>query len=41
VVIAYLENQKAYVSKGLEQVTEVISAGSAFLTENSTVKIEQ
>lgn len=41
VVIAYLENQRAFISSGLDAVQEVISAGSAFLTENSVVKIEQ
>ncbi|GHN00374.1 RND transporter [Cytophagales bacterium WSM2-2] len=41
IVVAYLENQKAFVSAGLDAVSEVISAGSAFLTENSTVKIDQ
>ncbi len=41
IVVAYLENKTAFVSSGLESVTEVIAAGSAFLTENSIVKIEQ
>lgn len=40
VTIAYLENQNAYILDGLANVSEVITAGSAFLTENSTVKIE-
>ncbi len=41
VVVAYLENQTAFISSGLDSVREVIAAGSAFLTENSVVKIEQ
>jgi RND family efflux transporter MFP subunit len=41
VVVAFLENKIAYIADGLTGVTEVISAGSAFLTENSTVKIDQ
>jgi RND family efflux transporter MFP subunit len=40
VTIAYLENQSAYILDGLDDVNEVITAGSAFLTENSTIKIE-
>jgi len=41
VTIAYLENQSAYILDGLANVTQVITLGSAFLTENSVVKIEQ
>jgi RND family efflux transporter MFP subunit len=41
VVVAYLEKKTAYVSAGLDSVNEVIAAGSAFLIENSIVKIEQ
>jgi RND family efflux transporter MFP subunit len=41
VVVAYLENQVAFITSGLDSVTEVIAAGSAFLTENSSVKINQ
>jgi multidrug efflux system membrane fusion protein len=39
VTVAYLENNLAFISHGLEQVREVITGGSAFLTEFSTVKI--
>ena len=39
VTVAYLENNQAYIASGLEQVTEVITGGSAFLTEFSTIKI--
>ncbi len=41
VTIAYLENQTAFISEGLANVTAVVTAGSAFLTENSVIKIEQ
>lgn len=41
IVVAYLENKTAFVSSGLDSTREVISGGSAFLTENSTVKIDQ
>jgi RND family efflux transporter MFP subunit len=41
VVVAYLENKRAFISDGLDTVREVISGGSAFLTENSAVKIDQ
>jgi len=41
VVVAYLENKTAFISGGLDSINEVISAGSAFLTENSSVKIDQ
>ncbi len=39
--IAYLSNDQAVVSGGLENVTRVITAGSAFLTESSTIRIAQ
>jgi multidrug efflux system membrane fusion protein len=39
--IAYLDSRQAYVSRGLENVQEVINSGSAFLTENSTITILQ
>jgi RND family efflux transporter MFP subunit len=39
VLVSYLENQKAFISSGLEGITQVVSAGSAFLTENSVVSI--
>jgi multidrug efflux system membrane fusion protein len=41
VTVAYLENQSAYILAGLANVNEVVTAGSAFLTENSVIKIEQ
>jgi len=41
VTIAYLENQSAFILDGLTNVTEVVTSGSAFLTENSIVKIKQ
>lgn len=41
VEVAYLENKKAFITKGLEEVKEVITGGSAFLTENSTVTVTQ
>ncbi len=37
--IAYLEGTQAYLLNGVEEVREVITAGSAFLTENSTITI--
>lgn len=39
IVVAYLENKTAFISSGLDSINEVIAAGSAFLTENSSVKI--
>lgn len=41
VTVAYLEGQSAFIAAGLDSVKEVIAAGSAFLTENSVVKIGQ
>ncbi len=37
--VAYLIDNKAMISGGLDSITKVITAGSAFLTENSTIKI--
>jgi RND family efflux transporter MFP subunit len=37
--IAYLSDNKAMISGGLDNITKVITAGSAFLTENSTIKV--
>jgi membrane fusion protein, multidrug efflux system len=39
VSIAYLEGTRAFLFSGLEEVSEVITAGSAFLTENSSITI--
>jgi multidrug efflux system membrane fusion protein len=39
--IAYLEGTQAYLLNGVEEVREVITAGSAFLTENSTITISK
>jgi membrane fusion protein, multidrug efflux system len=41
ITIAYITNDSAVVSKGLEDVEEVITSGSAFLTEFSTIQITQ
>ncbi|NOS94619.1 MAG: efflux RND transporter periplasmic adaptor subunit [Cyclobacteriaceae bacterium] len=41
VQIAYLEGTQAYLWSGVEEVSEVITAGSAFLTENSTITISK
>jgi RND family efflux transporter MFP subunit len=41
VTVAYFTGDSAFVSKGLENVSEVITAGSAFLTEFSTIQIAQ
>ncbi|HTH54912.1 MAG TPA: efflux RND transporter periplasmic adaptor subunit [Cyclobacteriaceae bacterium] len=41
IVIAYLENKTAFVLSGLDSIKKVVAGGSAFLTENSTVKIDQ
>jgi multidrug efflux system membrane fusion protein len=41
VTVAYLHGDTAIVSKGLEDVNEVITGGSAFLTESSTIQITQ
>jgi multidrug efflux system membrane fusion protein len=37
--IAYLAQDRAMISGGLDTITKVITAGSAFLTESSTIKI--
>lgn len=39
--IAYLVNDRAMVSGGLENISKVITAGSAFLTESSTIAVVQ
>lgn len=39
VQVAYLEDQKAFLSAGLDGIAQVVSAGSAFLTESSVVTI--
>jgi len=41
VTVAYITGDSAIISKGLENVKEVITSGSAFLTEFSTIKIAQ
>jgi membrane fusion protein, multidrug efflux system len=41
VSVAYLENDQAFLFAGLENVSHVITAGSAFLTENSSITISQ
>ncbi len=41
VTIAYLTNQEARIASGLENVQQVITGGSAFLTEYTTVKVTQ
>lgn len=37
--IAYLSNDEALIASGLDDVSKVITAGSAFLTESSTIKV--
>jgi membrane fusion protein, multidrug efflux system len=37
--VAYIHGGDAIISKGLDGVTEVVTGGSAFLTENSTITI--
>jgi multidrug efflux system membrane fusion protein len=37
--VAYLLDNKAMISGGLDSTKRVITAGSAFLTENSTIKV--
>ncbi|HZY81216.1 MAG TPA: efflux RND transporter periplasmic adaptor subunit [Cyclobacteriaceae bacterium] len=39
VQVAYVSNDKAIISGGLENISKVITAGSAFLTESSTIKV--
>jgi len=41
VTIAYLTNQEARIVSGLENVQQVVTGGSAFLTEYATVKVMQ
>jgi membrane fusion protein, multidrug efflux system len=41
ITVAYLEDNSAYVLDGLTDVSEVVTAGSAFLTENSAVKVDR
>lgn len=41
VVVAYITGDSAIISKGLENVKEVITSGSAFLTEFSTIQISK
>lgn len=41
IYIQFLDGDLAYVSKGLENVSQVITGGSAFLTENSNILIVQ
>lgn len=39
VIISRFDNQKAYISHGLENIAEVVVANSTYLNENSTVQI--
>ncbi|MFZ6009628.1 MAG: efflux RND transporter periplasmic adaptor subunit [Bacteroidota bacterium] len=39
VVISRFDNQKAYISQGLENIREVVVANSTYLNENSTIQI--
>jgi len=41
VEVAYIHGSDAVIAKGLDSITQVITGGSAFLTENSTIKITQ
>jgi RND family efflux transporter MFP subunit len=41
VQVAYLDGKQAFISGGLENVQEVITSGSAFLTEKSVITITQ
>jgi membrane fusion protein, multidrug efflux system len=41
VTVLYLTETEAVISKGLDQVTEVITGGSAFLTETSAISINK
>jgi hypothetical protein len=41
VQVAYLNGTQAFISSGLKNVEEVVTSGSAFLTENSVVTIIQ
>jgi multidrug efflux system membrane fusion protein len=39
VIVGYLANNEAVITSGLDGITEVITGGSAFLTEHSTINI--
>jgi hypothetical protein len=39
VVIAFLEKDKAAISRGLENVQEVITQGVGYLTDKAVVKV--
>ncbi len=41
ITVAYITGDSAMVSKGLENIKEIVSSGSAFLTEFSTIQITQ
>jgi membrane fusion protein, multidrug efflux system len=41
VTVAFLQDKSAFILGGLTNVNEVVTSGSAFLTENSVVKPEQ
>ncbi|CAG5007339.1 Multidrug resistance protein MexA [Dyadobacter sp. CECT 9275] len=41
VTIGYLDGDKVLISEGLDGISEVITAGSAFLTENSKVEVRK
>jgi len=41
VEVAYIHGDDAVIAKGLDTIAQVITGGSAFLTENSTIKITQ
>jgi membrane fusion protein, multidrug efflux system len=41
VEVAYLHGADAVIAAGLDSITQVITGGSAFLTENSTIQITQ
>ncbi|MDE3144426.1 MAG: efflux RND transporter periplasmic adaptor subunit, partial [Bacteroidota bacterium] len=41
VKIAFINNDKVAISRGLENINEVITDGVSYLTETSTVKIAQ
>ncbi len=41
VTIAFLENQNAFIASGLTDISEVVSSGSGFLTENSAITVSK
>lgn len=41
ITIGYLDGEKVLVSQGLENVKEVITSGSAFLTDSATLQIKK